>query len=340
MRYSSCPSCYVFGMSVLVCVDHSPESLRAAESAARSGLLDRKTVYLMHVCEGADKVSADIDLLKQIERIFESYAAPDEVKALFAFGNPVDAILEKAYSLEVGLIVVGAHQRSTLGRIVLGSVSQSLIAKSKVPVLVARKSEFTGSGKILVALDDSPASSSSLQWLGDESWAINKDIVLISIVERLASSFFSESDVAKAAEQLARHDWNESLRANLLGKWSKLLAADLGREVVPCGVVDGSPEDQIVKASLHWGPEIVVLGSNAKLRSDRVLLGSVSQAIATKIPNAVLVVPCMGANPFETMRQDLHSCDELGLVLSEKPHPAKTYTPITGTDTNGFMPFW
>jgi nucleotide-binding universal stress UspA family protein len=50
--------------------------------------------------------------------------------------DAADAICQTAARLGVDLVCVGAHGRSGLGRLVTGSVTQAVLARSPRPVLV------------------------------------------------------------------------------------------------------------------------------------------------------------------------------------------------------------
>lgn len=331
----------VWRMNVVICLDHQIESANAAENVARSGLLDGQSVCLLHINSAREQDENDSDLLQNIEHRIRSSSTPSKVDKLFASGtNTADLIMQKSSMVAADLLVVGARQRSSFERLVLGSVSQGLICKSKVPVLISRKSRDRQSGKILLALDDSPGSAAALHWISNQVWSGSKEIVMLSAVQRLSPSFYSQSDVARAAEELARHDWNETFRHALLEHWSKLLSEKLNQPSIPFAVTDGDAGVQIHKAASHWEAEFLVLGANQKTRTDRFLLGSVSQSLTVRVANSVLVVPETEANEFEHLRQQIHNSDQLALLLSEKPHPARTHSSITGTDINGFMPSW
>ena len=53
-------------------------------------------------------------------------------------GLPAEAIIETAKSRNCSLIVMSSHGRRGLGRLLLGSVTSEVVAKSPVPVLVVR----------------------------------------------------------------------------------------------------------------------------------------------------------------------------------------------------------
>lgn len=53
-------------------------------------------------------------------------------------GEPGPAIVEAAAAEQVDMIVVGSHGRGTVGRLLLGSVSDHVIRNATAPVLVVR----------------------------------------------------------------------------------------------------------------------------------------------------------------------------------------------------------
>ncbi len=53
-------------------------------------------------------------------------------------GSPGEAIVDVATSEEVDLVVVGSHGRGSVGRILIGSVSEHVVRHAPCPVLVVR----------------------------------------------------------------------------------------------------------------------------------------------------------------------------------------------------------
>ncbi len=53
-------------------------------------------------------------------------------------GEPADAILAAAASEGADVIVIGSSGRSGVGRMLLGSVSDDVVRRSVVPVMVVR----------------------------------------------------------------------------------------------------------------------------------------------------------------------------------------------------------
>ena len=59
-----------------------------------------------------------------------------EAKALLFHGSTVDTILTEAADLDVDMIIIGSHGRGMMFQLLLGSVSEGVLHKSRHPVLV------------------------------------------------------------------------------------------------------------------------------------------------------------------------------------------------------------
>lgn len=59
-----------------------------------------------------------------------------DVTALLVHGPTVETILKEASDLDVDVIVVGSHGRGAMHQLLVGSVSEGLLHKSRRPVLV------------------------------------------------------------------------------------------------------------------------------------------------------------------------------------------------------------
>ena len=59
-----------------------------------------------------------------------------DTTALLVHGATVETILEEASDLEVDMIVVGTHGRGAMYQLLVGSVSEGVLRKSRCPILV------------------------------------------------------------------------------------------------------------------------------------------------------------------------------------------------------------
>ena len=58
--------------------------------------------------------------------------------ATYGVGHPPDAIVTHAKAINADLIVMGAHGHSPLGTMILGSVTNAVLARCRIPVLLIR----------------------------------------------------------------------------------------------------------------------------------------------------------------------------------------------------------
>jgi nucleotide-binding universal stress UspA family protein/CBS domain-containing protein len=124
---------------VLVAFDGSDEAWHALEALDRLVDLQAARVDLVAVVElpprGADQVTAgsladawEQDARANVGRAQAVLAGKGvEVRTCVRRGDPATELVEAARELQVDLIVIGSHRRSSFGRFMLGSVSDAVV---------------------------------------------------------------------------------------------------------------------------------------------------------------------------------------------------------------------
>lgn len=128
---------------VLVPVDDNVErSLRQAEYVASlPGDPESVLVVLTHILEGVDE-EAPVEMrkperVKSVKRARESLEERGyDVAVEAATAPPADGILELAEEQNVDAIVMGGRKRSPAGKVLFGSVTQSVLLNTDRPVVV------------------------------------------------------------------------------------------------------------------------------------------------------------------------------------------------------------
>lgn len=139
-------------MRVLVPVDGSDHSERALEHAIELyGSDDVVLLNVLDVVEAGYESSAAGEMPSYWSDWHEH--AEESAEALFAdladahdasfdtetvLGRPARAIVEYAEENDVDAIVMGSHGRDGVSRILLGSVAETVVRRSPVPVTVVR----------------------------------------------------------------------------------------------------------------------------------------------------------------------------------------------------------
>lgn len=138
---------------ILVPVDFSPYSEHALAYATELARRLDATVHVVHVIGiptlGAPELGLAFTAATIDKLVADSQAALDRMtalhrnsarvgKALVRTGDARDMILQAAEELGADLLVMGTHGRRGLSRALLGSVAETVVRTSPIPVLTIR----------------------------------------------------------------------------------------------------------------------------------------------------------------------------------------------------------
>ena len=139
-------------MKLLVAIDFSEVTQKIIEYVKI--LIDKTSsvIWLLHVAmPDPDFVGYDVgpeterefiaknfrDQHTKLEEIADSIRKDAiEVTPLLIQGPTVETILKQAEKLEVDAIIVGSHGRGAMYKLLVGSVSEGLLHKTKIPLVV------------------------------------------------------------------------------------------------------------------------------------------------------------------------------------------------------------
>ncbi|SEJ34738.1 universal stress protein [Paraburkholderia diazotrophica] len=141
---------------ILVAIDGSPSAERALGEAVKLAQLSNGTIEALCVLDrgkwpaeanplNAEPAPAGLAndaaaaALAVAERMFEEAGVRGSVRAIDAYAENVSAVLARvADECEADLIVMGTHGRRGVQRFLLGSVAESLVRSTDIPVLIVR----------------------------------------------------------------------------------------------------------------------------------------------------------------------------------------------------------
>jgi nucleotide-binding universal stress UspA family protein len=118
---------------------------RAVELAAETGA----TLVLLraaeaHALPGADPTNAQVAVVQEAEAYLANLKARltaggfDNSETSVWYGSPAVAIADAARCHDADLIVMTTHGRSGLGRLIMGSVAESVLRSTETPILLLR----------------------------------------------------------------------------------------------------------------------------------------------------------------------------------------------------------
>lgn len=188
-------------------------------------------------------------------------------------GRPVDLVVEAgqpgtvvpayARGAEADLVVLGARGAGTLHRMLFGSTASHLLRQCDVPVLVVKTAPAGPYGRVLVAVDRSPASR-----------------LLVELVGR----------VAPDAQLVLLHVTSDAATADDLVPW----AAEVGLRTDDAGVelreAVGDPAEQILAHAAEHACDLVAMGKHGTAAREEKDLGSVTKAVVEGGTTDVLVL--------------------------------------------------
>jgi nucleotide-binding universal stress UspA family protein len=134
---------------ILVPLDGSILAEAALPAACSIAVRDGATISLLRAAEvmtlpGADTIEAQVKAIQEAEDylagVVELLAAKsiDRVETHVWYGPAAASIVEAAAAQKIDLIVMSTHGHSGLGRLVFGSVTESVLRGTRVPILIVR----------------------------------------------------------------------------------------------------------------------------------------------------------------------------------------------------------
>lgn len=250
---------------------------RSLGPAVRPSLDRRQQVAreLHHFVERADVKGLDVEEVMQ--------EAPDVA----------DEILVQGGVRKADLLVVGSHGRSGLQRLLLGSITETVLRSSEIPTLVVPPSaDHVGFGRaapfkrIVCPVDFSESALDALgvaMLLAEEGDA---DLTILHVIdmppEVVEAATFSEAPLAE-------------IRAKVGASCARRLAALVPASVrtyctVDTMVVDGRPSSEILRVADERHADLIVMGVHGRGALDLMLFGSKTNAVIRSGARPVLTV--------------------------------------------------
>lgn len=210
-------------------------------------------------------------------------------------GSPGFELIDSAREWAADLIVVGSHGRTALGRFVLGSVSQKVLTEASTSVHIGRANPGTGESgeRIVIGVDGSPGSMTAVRAVAKRHWTDGSEIriVVADDVMRGNPIWLLIPPVREFVDEVRADERTQAEQFALAA--AKELRAGLGnRNITVSSVVQsGDPKQVLVKHAEEFGADCIFTGATGfSSRLERVILGSVSAAVAARAHCSVEVV--------------------------------------------------
>jgi nucleotide-binding universal stress UspA family protein len=210
--------------------------------------------------------------------------------------DPVRGILFAAEAQGAGVISMSTHGRTGLSHALLGSVAEAVLRKSDTPVLMTRVTKQAQAmeprvdafGRILVALDGSRLSETSLDLLEREAIGANAEIELLRVVPRHPVPSLAAPGAEGANEEIDAGTDRHVHEAG--GYLDKVGNARFGRQSWRAVVAVGTPCTEILDVASSDAAELIAVVTHGRQGVEKVLYGSVALDLLRHVEVPLLIV--------------------------------------------------
>ncbi len=212
--------------------------------------------------------------------------------------DPVAAILFAAEMQAANLISICTHGRSGLRHVLLGSVAEAVLRRSRAPILITRAQEKPAEAantpyrRILAPLDGTSFAEAALAYLEREQIGDEAELILLQVVAPVtppyvpglmgngAAQLYTDAD-----HQTQQHLQDAEVYLNATG------AAHHSRGAWRTRAVLGAPAAEILAAAKSENVDLIVLVTHGRHGLDRLMYGSVARELLHHAEIPVLILP-------------------------------------------------
>lgn len=290
-------------MKLLIACDEIPNLQPIVDDLRRAGIGTRADALVLSVADllpppeeaGDGRAPAAVQrararLAQAVERVRQTAEAAAAqlresmpgwtVSAQATADAPAWAIVNHADTWQADLIVMSAGHRSLVERVLLGSVSQTVLHHARQSVRIARVSAAPpdAAARLLIGIDGSAGAAALIPWIAARAWPAGSQARLVcALDEKLASTLDAADEAAERALANARLEPHAATLRN----------AGLD---VSTAVIEGPAKQVLIDESKRWQAHCILLGARGLRAIERLLLGSVSASVAARADCSVEIV--------------------------------------------------
>jgi nucleotide-binding universal stress UspA family protein len=255
--------------------------LPAEGEPAVSVIAQRVSAALQHAHWVAEQAMVEANRLAQnaAERVQAQFPGWT-VRAEACADSPAWGIILKAEEWQADLIVLGARGLTPVGRLLLGSVSQTVVTQARCSVRIAREwsAEPKHPSRIVIGVDGSAQAQAAVRSVAGRVWPSGSEVRVIATINPSLTTAVTLPAVQpwRASEAADQYAW---IREFVEAAGEQLGVAGLAVSTV---IQEGDPKQMLIEEAERWNADCIFVGARGLNRMERLLLGSVSTAVAAR----------------------------------------------------------
>src|SRR4249920_3513100 len=268
-------------MKALIATDGSSYSFESIRQVSRMLSLERDQVVLYYsppvvgatvvdlVVEQGQSALADLIFTEAINHLPEPWRPA--VQKIVGSADVRADIVKSAEHTGANLIAVGARGLGAVARVLLGSVSRSVVHAAKVPVLVARVVQTCGENdvmRVLLACESAETGRQMAELLGQFCWRDGSSCEVLTVVPSVLGGSIPKWLAAPSRSA----EMNDMIRVWVEEERNQLVAAQQEMQTVCQALPAPMKKSNAKVAQGHAATEIIDAAKN--LKADLIVIGS------------------------------------------------------------------
>jgi len=143
--------------------------------------------------------------------------------------------------------------------------------------------------RILVAVDGSPCSEAAVRSIAQRPWPADSEVEVVTVVHTNMPTIPDPTLTGVAMHWTALEEDRQRAPERVRNAEEQLRSAGIS---VTGAVLEGHPADAIIEEADRWNADLLVVGSHGYGAVKRLVLGSVSQRVASHAHCSVEIVRC------------------------------------------------
>jgi nucleotide-binding universal stress UspA family protein len=283
-------------MKILVAVDSSRASaVAAAEAAARpwpAGTMVR-VITVVEPIHGWSVPDVEAALQESAEHTVCSAAqcfkhAGIEASRAVLTGDPKYIIVKEAEEWQADFIIIGAHSTHGVMQFLLGGVARAVTRLAPCSVEIVRRDPGPEPFKILLATDGSDSSNAAARSIAQRPWPEGAEFRILTVIEPSAPLLRAPYFSHEVLEELRGKDMQRAQEA--VSSAENILYDANIQASSTIAVPAATAKELILSEAAEWNADMIVVGSHGRRGVNRLLLGSVSEAIALHAQCSVEII--------------------------------------------------